>query len=183
MNLHLSEVICTSKVRGERKGVLAGGNARRRARDLPRVHRCAPVAALLRRGAVDALCVATVQDGLRFFKMPEAYVRGNTIKYISVPEEVRSSRVAAVFPGACMHACAVHACVGCAFVCSACSDSTRTCNMWSVCVPNMWPTCACERVCAYMRARSCVCGRWHVRGSGPRCECVYVRACAWGPPP
>ncbi|KAG2493140.1 hypothetical protein HYH03_008564 [Edaphochlamys debaryana] len=40
MNLHLSEVICTSK------------------------------------------------DGQRFFKMAEAYVRGNTIKYISVPEEV-----------------------------------------------------------------------------------------------
>ncbi|EFJ51506.1 hypothetical protein VOLCADRAFT_79613 [Volvox carteri f. nagariensis] len=40
MNLHLSEVICTSK------------------------------------------------DGQRFFKMPEAYIRGNTIKYISVPEEV-----------------------------------------------------------------------------------------------
>ncbi|GIL89981.1 hypothetical protein Vretimale_20049 [Volvox reticuliferus] len=40
MNLHLSEVICTSK------------------------------------------------DGQRFFKMPEAYIRGNTIKYVSVPEEV-----------------------------------------------------------------------------------------------
>jgi hypothetical protein len=28
------------------------------------------------------------QDGQRFFKMPEAYIRGNTLKYISVPEEV-----------------------------------------------------------------------------------------------
>lgn len=32
--------------------------------------------------------IFTSKDGLRFFRMPEAYVRGNTIKYISVPEEV-----------------------------------------------------------------------------------------------
>ncbi|KXZ42154.1 hypothetical protein GPECTOR_194g322 [Gonium pectorale] len=46
MNLHLSEVICTSK------------------------------------------------DGQRFFKMPEVYIRGNTIKYISVPEERSGQQVA-----------------------------------------------------------------------------------------
>jgi U6 snRNA-associated Sm-like protein LSm4 len=28
------------------------------------------------------------QDGDRFWRMPEAYVRGNTIKYLRVPDEV-----------------------------------------------------------------------------------------------
>jgi U6 snRNA-associated Sm-like protein LSm4 len=28
------------------------------------------------------------QDGDRFFSMEETYIRGNTIKYIRVPEEV-----------------------------------------------------------------------------------------------
>jgi hypothetical protein len=30
-----------------------------------------------------------VQDGDRFWRMPETYVRGNTIKYLRVPNEVR----------------------------------------------------------------------------------------------
>lgn len=34
----------------------------------------------------DAVCA--VQDGERFWRMPEALIRGNTIKYIRVPEEV-----------------------------------------------------------------------------------------------
>jgi hypothetical protein len=29
-----------------------------------------------------------MQDGDRFWKMPECYIRGNTIKYIRVPNEV-----------------------------------------------------------------------------------------------
>ncbi len=29
-----------------------------------------------------------LQDADKFFRMPEAYLRGNTIKYIRVPEEV-----------------------------------------------------------------------------------------------
>ena len=29
-----------------------------------------------------------VQDGDRFWRMPEAYIRGNTIKYLRVPDEV-----------------------------------------------------------------------------------------------
>lgn len=28
------------------------------------------------------------QDGDRFWRMPEAYIRGNTIKYLRVPDEV-----------------------------------------------------------------------------------------------
>lgn len=31
-----------------------------------------------------------LQDGDRFWRMPETYVRGNTIKYLRVPNEVRS---------------------------------------------------------------------------------------------
>ena len=29
-----------------------------------------------------------MQDGDRFWRMPEAYIRGNTIKYVRVPDEV-----------------------------------------------------------------------------------------------
>lgn len=29
-----------------------------------------------------------IQDGDRFWRLPEAYVRGNTIKYLRVPDEV-----------------------------------------------------------------------------------------------
>ncbi len=32
--------------------------------------------------------VMGLQDGDRFWRMPEAYVRGNTIKYLRVPDEV-----------------------------------------------------------------------------------------------
>lgn len=32
--------------------------------------------------------ICTSKDGDRFWKMPECYIRGNTIKYIRVPNEV-----------------------------------------------------------------------------------------------
>eukprot|EP00803_Ostreobium_quekettii_P007562 evm.model.scf_1127.4 EVM.evm.TU.scf_1127.4 scf_1127:34878-36528(-) len=32
--------------------------------------------------------ICTSKDGDRFWRMPEAYVRGNTIKYVRVPDEV-----------------------------------------------------------------------------------------------
>ncbi len=32
-----------------------------------------------------------LQDGDKFWRMPETYVRGNTIKYLRVPNEVRSA--------------------------------------------------------------------------------------------
>jgi len=31
-----------------------------------------------------------MQDGDRFWRMPECYIRGNTIKYLRVPDEVCS---------------------------------------------------------------------------------------------
>eukprot|EP01035_Chromulina_nebulosa_P017046 gene17046-22555_t len=34
----------------------------------------------------DVIC--TSRDGDRFWKMPECYIRGNTIKYLRIPEEV-----------------------------------------------------------------------------------------------
>lgn len=34
-----------------------------------------------------------VQDGDRFWRMPETYVRGNTIKYLRVPNEVGGQHV------------------------------------------------------------------------------------------
>lgn len=35
-----------------------------------------------------------IQDGDRFWKMPECYIRGNTVKYIRVPNEVRAGKSA-----------------------------------------------------------------------------------------
>lgn len=35
------------------------------------------------------LPVMAAQDGDRFWRLPEIYIRGNTLKYIRVPEEVR----------------------------------------------------------------------------------------------
>ncbi|PRW57070.1 putative U6 snRNA-associated Sm LSm4 [Chlorella sorokiniana] len=32
--------------------------------------------------------ICTSKDGDRFWRMPEAYIRGNTIKYLRVPDEV-----------------------------------------------------------------------------------------------
>ena len=32
---------------------------------------------------------ASLQDGDRFWRMPECFVRGNTIKYLRIPDEVR----------------------------------------------------------------------------------------------
>jgi hypothetical protein len=37
-------------------------------------------------------CVIVVptQDGDRFWKIPEVFIRGNTIKYLRIPDEVRA---------------------------------------------------------------------------------------------
>ncbi|XP_071720969.1 sm-like protein LSM4 [Rutidosis leptorrhynchoides] len=32
--------------------------------------------------------ICTAKDGDRFWRMPECYIRGNTIKYLRVPDEV-----------------------------------------------------------------------------------------------
>ena len=66
MNVHLREVICTSKV-------FAG-------------HVFQPMSS----GVLEVLCSAlhTMQEGDRFWRMPETYIRGNTIKYVRVPPEV-----------------------------------------------------------------------------------------------
>eukprot|EP00891_Asterochloris_glomerata_P000063 jgi/Astpho2/63/Aster-04538 len=32
--------------------------------------------------------ICTSKDGDRFWRMPEAYIRGNTVKYLRVPDEV-----------------------------------------------------------------------------------------------
>jgi U6 snRNA-associated Sm-like protein LSm4 len=35
--------------------------------------------------------ICTSKDGDRFWRMPECYIRGNTIKYLRVPDEVSSN--------------------------------------------------------------------------------------------
>ena len=37
----------------------------------------------------DFVAQLIAQDADKFWRMPEAYLRGNTIKYIRVPDEVR----------------------------------------------------------------------------------------------
>ncbi|MFS7919087.1 putative like-Sm (LSM) domain containing protein, LSm4/SmD1/SmD3 [Helianthus anomalus] len=37
--------------------------------------------------------ICTSKDGDRFWRMPECYIRGNTIKYLRVPDEVFSTFV------------------------------------------------------------------------------------------
>jgi U6 snRNA-associated Sm-like protein LSm4 len=89
MNIHLREVICTSKVSGT-------GGARTSCSTFPGPPpqpAATPHAVLhRRRSAADAPLpppfLPLVQDGDRFWRMPEAYVRGNTIKYLRVPDEV-----------------------------------------------------------------------------------------------
>ena len=67
MNVHLREVICTSKAR---TGALCSCT-------------CSHFFACL---GVQSACP---QDGDRFWRIPETYIRGNTIKYLRVPDEVR----------------------------------------------------------------------------------------------
>jgi small nuclear ribonucleoprotein (snRNP)-like protein len=132
MNIHLREVICTSKVGGYchgRAGLLLpppppDAPARLSAATNPIKLACCWLAVLMhfcpqphhpgmlasflaREAAAPALLRATPptrpaassrpscpcpasapQDGDRFWRMPEAYLRGNTIKYLRVPDEV-----------------------------------------------------------------------------------------------
>lgn len=37
--------------------------------------------------------ICTSKDGDRFWRMPECYVRGNTIKYLRVPDEVKTQSI------------------------------------------------------------------------------------------
>lgn len=105
MNIHLREVICTSKVRsgddgseGPRVpaascgGMLAGQRlcldwfAGAAAAGVANLH-----AGPLQLHATSRLFrhpTTQPQDGDRFWRMPEAYIRGNTIKYLRVPDEV-----------------------------------------------------------------------------------------------
>lgn len=69
MNLNLREVICTSRVRLKR------GKSR--------VILCVKMP-----DALPARVLAWAQDGDQFFRLPEVYIRGNTIKYLRVPDEV-----------------------------------------------------------------------------------------------
>ncbi len=68
MNVHLREVICTSKVRA----LCANGSVCMRSTETR----------LRQSGVVHK------QDGDRFWRIPETYIRGNTIKYLRVPDEV-----------------------------------------------------------------------------------------------
>jgi U6 snRNA-associated Sm-like protein LSm4 len=95
MNIHLREVICTSKVRHGLAAYAAVGfwlDSYANAWCPPQFGiRClAPLHVVL-------LTVprTPAQDGDKFWRMPEVYVRGNTIKYLRVPDEVSRGFVCA----------------------------------------------------------------------------------------
>jgi len=75
MNVHLREVICTSKVRA------------------PQLSCRSPCRCVRLHGLSCGLDGR--QDGDRFWRIPETYIRGNTIKYLRVPDEVRALAEAA----------------------------------------------------------------------------------------
>ena len=65
MNVHLREVICTSKASQSTLHAVSSKDF-----------------------SASADPINALQDGDRFWRMPEAYIRGNTIKYLRVPDEV-----------------------------------------------------------------------------------------------
>ena len=69
MNVHLREVICTSKV------------------DAVCLSQC-PAQPSYQTLLCDTCPALALQDGDRFWRIPETYIRGNTIKYLRVPDEV-----------------------------------------------------------------------------------------------
>ena len=84
MNVRLREVICTSKVRHLGVCILESSSY------LPREEHCLDCRPW---GNARHLCATSkryecMQDGDRFWRIPETYIRGNTIKYLRVPDEV-----------------------------------------------------------------------------------------------
>lgn len=85
MNVRLREVICTSKVRCEHKDRVQECSAaytnqwheNLHMQHLFQIH--------------PSLMPKAMQDGDRFWRIPETYIRGNTIKYLRVPDEVSCS--------------------------------------------------------------------------------------------
>ena len=59
MNICLRDVICTSKVRQQPLSIVQHWDS-----------------------------LTLLQDGDRFWKMPEVYIRGNSIKYLRIPDEI-----------------------------------------------------------------------------------------------
>lgn len=87
--------------------------------------------------APDMSCVCTAyagQDADRFWRMPEAYLRGNTIKYLRVPDEV------GVWTGACMcqQQASAQFCV--LYVLSA-ADSPWCACLALICTVRCWTKC------------------------------------------
>ena len=75
MNIHLRDVICTSRVRNR---IRAGGNPWEERR---RGIMCAYISLL-------AISHLIAQDGDRFWRMPECFIRGSVVKYLRIPDEV-----------------------------------------------------------------------------------------------
>ena len=88
MNIMLREVICTSRVRAAA------------------ARECAPRPLNSLTTAMGSHCFySVVQDGDRFWRIPECYVRGNTIKYLRIPDEVRTPGLARRCGRASRHPC------------------------------------------------------------------------------
>jgi len=83
MNVHVREVICTSKARkGMGDGVGIGFQGSFGGRHWTQNTKSS---------LPHPLSASNSQDGETFWRLPEAYLRGNTVKYVRVPDEVLES--------------------------------------------------------------------------------------------
>lgn len=69
MNVNLREVICTSRVRSS-------------------LYTCQGKYRFTSRLLLTVTILRLSQDGDKFWRMPECYIRGSTIKYLRIPDEV-----------------------------------------------------------------------------------------------
>lgn len=51
-------------------------------------HPCPPLRCSSQCASAPLQVICTSKDGDQFWRMPETYIRGNTIKYLRVPDEV-----------------------------------------------------------------------------------------------
>ena len=87
MNVHLTDCICTSKVRERVKRAESSGGGVRLVLFQPHHFSLS----ILHAHSFFLSLLSSPQDGDRFWRLPEAYVRGNTLKYVRVPEPVMAA--------------------------------------------------------------------------------------------
>ena len=97
MNIHLREVICTSKVISSLYFEFLGLASLNFPCEIDVSFTFLSYSVVMFLFCIDWSSGLFSQDGDRFWRMPECYIRGNTIKYLRVPDEVNSFSLNFVF--------------------------------------------------------------------------------------